>query len=92
MPDNLVSNEEQGSTTSPLPSRIYHVFCTVRKTTFRECSVVLVEGYLTYRYSMEFVKLEPFNAIPFRSLTADQTGEMIKVAAKPPPQRAEMSR
>jgi hypothetical protein len=25
-------------------------------------------------------------------LTADQTAEMIKVAAKPPPQRAQMSR
>ncbi|WWD21504.1 hypothetical protein CI109_105990 [Kwoniella shandongensis] len=36
---------------------------------------------------MEFVKLRDFNAIPFTSVTPDQTAEMIRIAAKPPPQR-----
>ncbi|KAK8847413.1 hypothetical protein IAR55_005271 [Kwoniella newhampshirensis] len=36
---------------------------------------------------IEFVMLRDFNAIPFGSITPDQTAEMIKVAAKPPPQR-----
>lgn len=40
---------------------------------------------------MEFVKLVEFNSIPMLRLTADQTAAMIKVAAKPPPERAEMS-
>ncbi|KAI9636400.1 eukaryotic translation initiation factor 2C 2 [Dioszegia hungarica] len=41
---------------------------------------------------LEFVRLEEFNSIPMMRLTADQTAEMIKVAAKPPPQRAQMIR
>ncbi|WVQ98061.1 hypothetical protein IAU59_005183 [Kwoniella sp. CBS 9459] len=36
---------------------------------------------------MEFVKLEPFNSIPMLRITADQTAEIIKQAAKPPPER-----
>ncbi|KAK1921573.1 eukaryotic translation initiation factor 2C 2 [Papiliotrema laurentii] len=39
---------------------------------------------------MECVVLEAFNSIPFRSLTADQTADMIRVAAKPPPERKAM--
>ncbi|WVQ76034.1 hypothetical protein IAR50_005670 [Cryptococcus sp. DSM 104548] len=38
---------------------------------------------------MEFVKLEPFNPIPFAKQTPNQTAEMIKVTAKPPQQRRE---
>lgn len=41
--------------------------------------------------SLEFVKLVEFNSIPMLRLTGDQTAAMIKVAAKPPPERAEMS-
>ena len=40
---------------------------------------------------MEFVRVVPFNSIPFRSLSAEQTADMIKIAAKAPPQRVEMS-
>ncbi|ODN94352.1 argonaute [Cryptococcus wingfieldii CBS 7118] len=36
---------------------------------------------------MEFVKLQPFNSIPMMRITADQTAEIIKDAAKPPPMR-----
>ncbi|KIR56890.1 argonaute [Cryptococcus gattii Ru294] len=36
---------------------------------------------------MEFVKLEPFNSIPMMRITPDQTAEIIKDAAKPPPMR-----
>ncbi|ORY31025.1 putative Argonaute-like protein [Naematelia encephala] len=41
---------------------------------------------------MEFVKLEAFNSIPMRSLTADQTAAMIKQAALPPLQRLQRIR
>jgi hypothetical protein len=40
---------------------------------------------------MEFVRIADFNSIPMTRLTAEQTAEMIKVAAKSPPNRAEMS-
>jgi eukaryotic translation initiation factor 2C len=40
---------------------------------------------------MEFVRLVEFNSIPMLRLTGDQTAAMIKVAAKPPPERAQMS-
>lgn len=33
---------------------------------------------------MEFVRLEPFNAIPMMKITPDQTAEIIREAAKPP--------
>ncbi|OCF32605.1 argonaute [Kwoniella heveanensis BCC8398] len=36
---------------------------------------------------MEFVRLEPFNSIPMLRITAEQTAEIIKQAAKPPPER-----
>ncbi|ODN82180.1 hypothetical protein L202_02471 [Cryptococcus amylolentus CBS 6039] len=36
---------------------------------------------------MEFVKLLPYNSIPFTRQTPDQTAEIIKVTAKPPQQR-----
>jgi eukaryotic translation initiation factor 2C len=42
--------------------------------------------------SLEFVKLEPFNSIPMVQLTGDQTAAMIKVAAKPPPERMAQSK
>jgi len=42
--------------------------------------------------SLEFVNLEPFNSIPFVQLTGDQTAAMIKVAAKPPPERMAQSK
>lgn len=41
--------------------------------------------------SLELVKIMPFNSIPFRSLSSDQTADMIKVAAKRPQDRADMS-
>ena len=41
---------------------------------------------------MEFVRLAEFNSIPMLRLTGDQTAAMIKVAAKPPPERAQMSK
>ena len=41
---------------------------------------------------MEFVRLVEFNSIPMLRLTGDQTAAMIKVAAKPPPERAQMSK
>ncbi|WRT64769.1 uncharacterized protein IL334_001703 [Kwoniella shivajii] len=37
---------------------------------------------------LELIKLCDFNAIPFAAVTADQTAEMIRVAAKPPPERS----
>ncbi|WVQ83346.1 hypothetical protein IAT38_005485 [Cryptococcus sp. DSM 104549] len=37
---------------------------------------------------MEFCRLEPFNSIPMMRITPDQTAEIIKEAAKPPPMRA----
>lgn len=40
---------------------------------------------------MEFVKILPFNSIPMRSLSAEQTADMIKVAAKRPDERMGMS-
>jgi len=43
-------------------------------------------------FSLEFVNLEPFNSIPFVQLTGDQTAAMIKVAAKPPPERMAQSK
>ncbi|WVF69797.1 hypothetical protein IAT40_004576 [Kwoniella sp. CBS 6097] len=36
---------------------------------------------------MEFVRLEPFNSIPMLRITADQTAEIIRHAATPPPER-----
>lgn len=36
---------------------------------------------------MEFVRLVEFNSIPFAKLSANQTADMIKVAAKPPAER-----
>lgn len=33
---------------------------------------------------MEFVRLEPFNAIPMMKITPDQTAEIIREADKPP--------
>ena len=42
--------------------------------------------------SLEFVKLEPFNSIPMVQLSGDQTAAMIKVAAKPPPERMAQSK
>jgi len=41
---------------------------------------------------MEFVRILPFNSIPMRSLTADQTANMILVAAKRPDDRRNMSK
>lgn len=41
---------------------------------------------------MEFVKLEPFNSIPMMRITPDQTAEIIKDAAKPPPMRQSASK
>ncbi|CAD6584810.1 MAG: hypothetical protein TREMPRED_003962 [Tremellales sp. Tagirdzhanova-0007] len=39
---------------------------------------------------MEFVQILPFNSIPMRSLSSDQTAEMIRVAAKRPDERRAM--
>lgn len=36
---------------------------------------------------MEFVNIADFNSIPMTRLTPDQTAEMIKVSARPPPER-----
>lgn len=55
---------------------------------------MLLQGYSTESAnvcSMEFVRLVEFNSIPMLRLTGDQTAAMIKVAAKPPPERAQMS-
>ncbi|ORY30401.1 Piwi domain-domain-containing protein [Naematelia encephala] len=41
---------------------------------------------------MEFVKLLDYNPIPMTALTSDQTADMIRVAAKRPPERAGMIR
>ncbi len=46
---------------------------------------------LLITFSMEFVKILPFNSIPMRSLSAEQTADMIKVAAKRPDERMGMS-
>ncbi|WVQ98060.1 hypothetical protein IAU59_005182 [Kwoniella sp. CBS 9459] len=39
------------------------------------------------KFPLECVVLCDFNAIPFVAVTADQTAEMIKIAAKTPPER-----
>lgn len=40
---------------------------------------------------MEFVSIADFNSIPMVRLTPDQTAEMIKVSARPPPERKDQS-
>ena len=55
----------------------------------KTCAVVPISDWLARR--MEFVKIEPFNSIPMRSLTANQTADMIRVAAKRPDERLAMS-
>nr|XP_019047161.1 hypothetical protein I302_03768 [Kwoniella bestiolae CBS 10118]OCF26091.1 hypothetical protein I302_03768 [Kwoniella bestiolae CBS 10118] len=42
-------------------------------------------------FPMELVNLVPFNGIPFAAVSSNQTAEMIKVAAKPPPERKEQT-
>lgn len=49
--------------------------------------VLRVNIKLTKANSMEFVRLMPFNPIPMRSLSAEQTSEMLKVAAQKPVER-----
>ncbi|WVF69798.1 hypothetical protein IAT40_004577 [Kwoniella sp. CBS 6097] len=39
------------------------------------------------KFPMECVVLCDYNAIPFAAVTSDQTADMIKIAAKPPPER-----
>jgi hypothetical protein len=62
----------------------------VTRTLFREFSLLLSRSLLMT--SLEFVKLMPFNSIPMVQLTGDQTAAMIKVAAKPPPERMAQSK
>jgi len=74
----------------PSPNLDCPVFNMVTRTLFRK----LVGTCLSHQliFSLEFVQLEPFNSIPFVQLTGDQTAAMIKVAAKPPPERMAQSK
>ena len=73
-----------------LPNLDCPVFSMVTRTLFRKLE--LPQGSTELMSSLEFVNLEPFNSIPFVQLTGDQTAAMIKVAAKPPPERMAQSK
>lgn len=64
---------------------------TVRGTTFPSSSSTLPSSTVNSQ-TLDSSGQSLSVGIPMMRLTADQTAEMIKVAAKPPPERAQMSK